>query len=53
MTFRPYHDDYINEAIENEDHQVIVDQIQSFTMPQLIEFWEDLKTDIVIDPRIR
>lgn len=53
MTFRPYHSGYINEAIENEDHQAIVDRIQAFTMPELIEFWEELKTDIVIDPRIR
>jgi len=53
MTFRPYHNDYINEVIENEDHQTIVERVSAFTMPELIEFWQDLKTDIVIDPRIK
>lgn len=53
MTFRSYHNDYINETIENADHQAIVDLISAFTMPGLIEFWDELKTDIVIDPRVK
>ncbi len=53
MTFRPYYNDYINEVIENEDHQTIVERVSAFTMPELIDFWEDLKTDIAIEPRIK
>jgi hypothetical protein len=53
MAFTPYHNDYINEFIENEDQETIVNQISDFSMPKLSEFWEDMKTDVAIDPSIK
>ena len=53
MAFTPYHNDYINELIENEDHEAIANEISDFSMPKLIDFWRELKTDVAIDPNIK